>query len=680
MTPTSMRPLELNDAHKYQNPLRYVDGQEHTNPDPFGFQYRGRYYCVATDERGVKGSWSDDLVLWHDAGYILQITGRSNYWAPCVTYAEGHFYMYFSCAPQDSSDPHDEHLMVATATDPMGPYRYQHTFFDSFSIDPHVVRGDDGNYYMFYSTNDQASADERFIGTSIFVDKLDSFEALEGKPRPVVFPSLPEEMFEENRFGDGRDWYTVEGASYFRRRNRAYVTYSGNAYIRENYFVGYSRALIDGAINELEWTKYPSATKHAALIKRSDAVEGTGHNSIVVGPNLVDSWILYHGRDAADELDFDREQRTMRMDPLYFDGDKLDTPAPTALPCLAPAAPLLADYLPSGFTSVPMWGNVEGDWRAARGEVSTSVGIEHRLLSDADLGCYRAQVWVAANSDEPSTGLRIGFVAYDAVDKRVTIWLDLAGGVLVAECRDSGSSVVELGRATVEIGDASAFRLLEVQRGPRQMEIRLDGLTVLTVPAPRGGGAVGLVSRGDAARFSAFVVTEHVDLWGEGLAAWGDYYEADREILHVVGEHASELGLEGIDGAVVFVSKESRASSTTVHDFDVYDGRDGRVVFSAYYVCESDRVTVEVHQGVARIVRVTANGTTQISEVSGIALNFSVRCGASDGQLMLRVGGETVVVAVGHSAFAQRIEIAGARVCGVEITNSASSNQRKEEQ
>ena len=64
--------------------------------------------------------------------------------------------------------------------------------------------------------------DEYRPGTSILVDRLIHFTELAGEEKPVVTPSIKEEMFEENRFGDERDWYTVEGAFFLRRHNRAY--------------------------------------------------------------------------------------------------------------------------------------------------------------------------------------------------------------------------------------------------------------------------------------------------------------------------------------------------------------------------------------------------------------------------------------------------------------------------
>ena len=67
--------------------------------------------------------------------------------------------------------------------------------------------------------------------------------------------------------------------------------YSGNAYTREHYFVGYS--ISENGVN---WRKYPNDYFYGPLLRKNSIVEGTGHNSIVKAPNNVDDWIVYHGR------------------------------------------------------------------------------------------------------------------------------------------------------------------------------------------------------------------------------------------------------------------------------------------------------------------------------------------------------------------------------------------------
>ena len=65
------------------------------------------------------------------------------------------------------------------------------------------------------------------------IDRLVTPYSRENKPRPLIVPTMDEEIFARNRFGDGRDWHTVEGATYFAYRDRAFITYSANAYEHE---------------------------------------------------------------------------------------------------------------------------------------------------------------------------------------------------------------------------------------------------------------------------------------------------------------------------------------------------------------------------------------------------------------------------------------------------------------
>lgn len=66
---------------------------------------------------------------------------------------------------------------------------------------------------MFYSVNDWIGTDEKIAGTCILVDEMLSPEQFAGRPKAVILPGIEQEIFARNRFGDGRDWYTIEGAA-----------------------------------------------------------------------------------------------------------------------------------------------------------------------------------------------------------------------------------------------------------------------------------------------------------------------------------------------------------------------------------------------------------------------------------------------------------------------------------
>lgn len=316
-------------TEKYRNPLYYSDGQKHTNPDPFILRWCGKYYCYATGKEGVHVSESSDLVFWEDKGYAIQDQRYHDYWAPSVLYENGKFYMYYSNVPEGTEDAHQEHLKLAVSSNPFGPFVYEKTFFDEFSIDSHPVEWN-GDWYMLYSVNNWIGTEDRIAGTCILRDRMLSPYELEGKPEAVVLPSLEQEIFEKNRFGDGRDWYTIEGACTLQHGDRCWLMYSANAYEKEDYFVGTAISSCKKNFSDMKFEKYPNAYEWLPLLKKNEEVEGTGHNTVTKAPDLMENWIVYHGRNAEDELIPGTEQRVMRMDPLWFDGKRLICDGPSS--------------------------------------------------------------------------------------------------------------------------------------------------------------------------------------------------------------------------------------------------------------------------------------------------------------------------------------------------------------
>lgn len=333
-------PVISND--NYCNPVGYTDDNEHTNPDPFVLRWCGKYYCYSTDEYGINISDSENLIQWVYHGYAIREENYRNYWAPAVFYHNGVFYMYYSNTQvgYEEDDCCVETLKLAVSSTPYGPFIYKKTFLNKFSIDAHPIKYE-GEMYLFYSTNDWESMDDKKVGTTILVDKLIDMETLEENPSVTILPSIEEEIFERNRFGDGRDWYTIEGACYLENGDMGYLLYSANAYINTDYFIGYAKAKKKKNFLNMKWKKYPNQYTYAPLAKKNSRVEGTGHNTVVKAPNLVDDWIIYHGRDADKELIQNKEQRVMRIDPIYINGERLITNAPSNQIQEAPFQPYL---------------------------------------------------------------------------------------------------------------------------------------------------------------------------------------------------------------------------------------------------------------------------------------------------------------------------------------------------
>lgn len=286
--------------------------------DPYIFKANGKYYIYATGARGVETYTSDALLSgWRYLGRTLAEEGMKEYWAPCVIERGGVYYMYYSAIPEGTDDVHGQAIRVATSHSPEGPFVYRKTVLPAFSIDPHVVESG-GEYYMFYSVNDWQA--ER-AGTYIVVDKLTDMFTTEGKPVPVVLPTLDEEIFMRDRFKQGQHWHTVEGAFYFRVGDDHYVTYSGNCYQNEKYFLGYAYAHgKENDLRKLHFRKQPSETVYAPLVCRNEEEEGTGHNSVIEENGTL--YLVYHARDYAADRSLP-DCRTARICKLTAEGKTL---------------------------------------------------------------------------------------------------------------------------------------------------------------------------------------------------------------------------------------------------------------------------------------------------------------------------------------------------------------------
>ncbi len=466
--------------HTYCNPLPYVDGKRHTNPDPFILRWCGDYYCYATDHNGVKVSVSHDLTLWEDCGFALTESNYEEYWAPAVLYENGVFYLYYSNVPRGEGDCHQEFLKVATATNPLGPFQWQQTFFDKFSIDAHPIYWN-GKRYLFYSVNDWIGTDEKIAGTGILVDELVTPTQLRGEPKAVVMPTLEQEIYERNRFNDGRDWYTIEGAATVCRDNRCWVLYSGNAFVNTDYFVGSAVASSRDDFMEMEWKKYPSDHEWHPLLRKNNDVEGTGHNTVTKAPNLVDEWIVYHGRNAHEELIQGVEQREMRMDRLYFHGDEVSCQGPTAAPQPAPELP----HVKLGQQTIVQ---------------PTYIPVE--------VECYVAEYWISAKPQH--TGCHYS-VTLTHQDERNYIALSLHSGrntLVVTEVTETGRHMILQEKLPANYQFA-APHLIRVEKNGQCYQIILDECQHYEVVSVHclDGKSVGIIPHFTELMLHSFSVT-----------------------------------------------------------------------------------------------------------------------------------------------------------------------------
>lgn len=510
----------------FKNPPKVVfsSGQDSeepfVSPDPYVMEYNGEYYCFSTGYTGVSVIHSTDLISWDYLGYAIQTKDERNFWAPSVIYDNGLFYMYYSSTPEDSTDPHDERMKVAVAKSPAGPYFYKKTLFDTFSIDAHVVRGEDGEFYLFYSTNEYVGIDRVRPGTVILVDRLVDMFTPEGKPQIVVEPTLDEEIFEENRFGDGRDWHTIEGALYLKRRGTHYCMFSGNAFTRPTYFIGYSiGSSRDDSISltQMDWMKYPNEYTYDPLLKKNNFVEGVGHNSVAKAPNGIDDWVIYHGRrikQTEEEQNDYQEKRHMRLDPIIWMDDRMFVPGPSFEDQFPPAKPTFYDFFDRKIN-----GSLGTGWRTLSGEWTVSdkqalqgsfKGIGQATIAlDVDHYHFEANMkWKPYH-----LGGRYGvYACYQDEINYVKVLFDVGKRQILAYAVQNGVKGQETTVDLEDDFDFSTYHKLTVIKAGELLRIFVDDLHRFNVMYTFATTNVGLCTLYTSATFAGIKLTRYFSL------------------------------------------------------------------------------------------------------------------------------------------------------------------------
>ena len=224
--------------------------------DPFILLDGDTYYAYGTNNaNGIEYWKSVDLNNWVYGGLALSKSNTSEkqwFWAPEVYNKNGKYYMYFSA---------NEHLFVATASSPRGPFKQVGSYMmekligDEKCIDSSVFFDDDGTAYCFFV---------RFTdGNCIWRCKLedDYITPVEGTLQHCISVSYDWEK-QLGRVCEG-PFIVKSGRAYF-------LTYSANDYRSQDYGVGFARTTrITGS-----WTK-----NARPILQRAQGLVGTGHHS-----------------------------------------------------------------------------------------------------------------------------------------------------------------------------------------------------------------------------------------------------------------------------------------------------------------------------------------------------------------------------------------------------------------
>jgi GH43 family beta-xylosidase len=458
----------------YTNPVYGKDF-----PDPFVLRFNGHYYAygtgAASDGRFFRMLSSRDLVHWEERGGALEpldLPGAEAYWAPEVACSEGRFFMYYATGRE--ADP-DHHLRVAAAEHPLGPWRdcgVNLTPHEIFAIDPHPFRDPrDGQWSLFYARDDLLPP---YAGTGLAVDRLLSMDRLEGAPRNVLRPYADWQLFELKRpVKHGLDWYTVEGPFVVPAESGYCCFFSGGRWENPNYGVGYALA----ETPQGPWTDDANAAGPQVLTTVPGKVIGPGHNSVVVGPDLLTSYIVYHGWDPA------LTARLLRIDPLTWREGRPHCDGPSSDSRPTPALPDYGAWFDEAAPG-PEWEHGSGEWEREGADLFTGGGAARLRLQEPQ-GDLVAEAGVRLRSREGAAGIAVG-----EVEVALT------------------STALLVGEASVPVPPGfrpDTWHRLSVRRERGIITATLDEYPTLQAPCQEGAARVALFGRD--AGFAHFALT-----------------------------------------------------------------------------------------------------------------------------------------------------------------------------
>lgn len=253
---------------------------------------------------------SQDLTSWSAVGPVMQRLPDEmgdEYWAPEVVEADGAWWLYYSVGRGIEG----HHIRVARADHPLGPFIDQGvnlTPDETFAIDAHPFRDEDGSWYLFYARD---VLDHPRPGTHLAVVRMATMITTEGPVTEVLAPNADWQIFQRQRrmYGKTLDWHTLEGPAVVRRHGRYWITYSGGAWTGPGYAVKW--AVADAPTGP--WNHAPLDSS-PLLSTATTGLPGPGHNSLTTTPDGRDA-IVFHAWDEA------RDSRLMRARLIAFGPD-----------------------------------------------------------------------------------------------------------------------------------------------------------------------------------------------------------------------------------------------------------------------------------------------------------------------------------------------------------------------
>jgi len=273
-------------------------GSTYTNPvaenlpDPFVIYDHGTYYAYGTNApgEGYRVLTSPDLVHWTDKGFAFRKTdtswGRENFWAPCVVEKDGSFYLFYSSMGPVPAGHLSHRISVAKASSPLGPFvdlKAPLLDIGKAVIDAQVTLDPDSNKaYLYYAldmseyTNEHGRKESDLYVVELSPDLMQ----VVGKP---VRCTKPDQSWEGNPSTE--DCWN-EGPFVFKHKGVWVMMYSARGFFDPNYSLGY-------ATSRSPMGPFVKA-KENPILRKTDAVSGPGHNSVVASPDGRELFCVYH--------------------------------------------------------------------------------------------------------------------------------------------------------------------------------------------------------------------------------------------------------------------------------------------------------------------------------------------------------------------------------------------------
>ncbi len=295
--------------NSYTNPVL------HDYADPDVLYYDGVYYMYGTMGPGYKVYSSTDLVNWEYRGQCMEnnFWGWENnglYWAPDVEYYNGKFYMVCSI---------NQHLGIAVADSPLGPFIADETYLFPSTIDGHLFIDDDGQAYLYYVSSRPG------VEYGIYGAKFD-LETLQVDLSTEVCVINDTEKWETyDRDNIAYESQVCEGPYMLKHNGLYYITYSGSDYLSKNYAVGYG--VSESPLGP--FVKYEGNPIHIG----NSTVYGTAHHTFTTSPDGSQLYIIYHQHKNANEVELRKiSVDKARFVPTESGIDRLETYGPTTTP------------------------------------------------------------------------------------------------------------------------------------------------------------------------------------------------------------------------------------------------------------------------------------------------------------------------------------------------------------